>query len=113
MVLISDSMRATGLSDGEYDLGGQLVYVKEGKARLADGTIAGSTSNLMQCVRKAIEFGVTEEDAFKMASQTPGEMLGLNKGKLAVGYDADFVVVDDQLAVQKTIIGGKVVYEAE
>ncbi|MBQ7915542.1 MAG: N-acetylglucosamine-6-phosphate deacetylase [Firmicutes bacterium] len=113
MVLISDSMRATGLSDGEYDLGGQLVYVKEGKARLADGTIAGSTSNLMQCVRKAIEFGVTEEDAFKMASQTPCEMLGLNKGKLAVGYDADFVVVDDQLAVQKTIIGGKVVYEAE
>lgn len=96
MILISDSMRATGLSDGEYEFGGQMIDVKNGIARTKDGALAGSTSNLRTCVKKAIEFGIPKDDAIKMASETPAKLLGIKKGKIAVGYDADFVVVDDE-----------------
>ena len=99
MILISDSMRATGLSDGEYELGGQMIDVKKGVARTKDGVLAGSTSNLMDCVKKAIEFGIPKEDAIKMASETPAKLLGIKKGKIEVGYDADFVVEDGDLNV--------------
>ena len=68
MVMISDAMRATGLCDGTYTLGGLDVYVKDGKARLIDGTIAGSTSNLMDMVKSAHSFGIPFTDCVKMAS---------------------------------------------
>lgn len=106
LVLISDSMRATGLSDGEYDLGGQNITVKNSVARTVDGAIAGSTSVLFTCVKKAIEFGIPEEDAFKMASCTPAEMLGVKKGKIEVGYDADFIVLDSNLNILMTVVNG-------
>lgn len=107
LVLISDSMRATGLDDGVYDLGGQDMTVKEGVARTADGKLAGSTTNLLGCVKKAISFGIPEHEAFKMASLTPAQLLGLNKGRLEAGYDADILIVDDDLTPYKVIIGGK------
>ena len=107
MILISDSMRATGLSDGEYEFGGQTITVKNSVARTADGAIAGSTSTLLDCVKKAIEFGIPEKDAFKMASQTPCELLGINKGRLLVGCDADFIALDDDYNVVNTVIGGE------
>ncbi len=106
MILISDSMRATGLTDGQYDLGGQTVFVKEGTARLADGTIAGSTATLLTCVKQAIRFGIPKEDAVQMASTTPATVMGLPKGKLAAGYDADFVVMDDSLNPLATCVEG-------
>lgn len=96
MVLISDAMRATGLCDGTYEFGGQTITVKDSVARTADGAIAGSTSTLLTCVKKAIEFGIPEKDAFKMASTTPAKLLGIRKGKIKPGYDADFIVVDDK-----------------
>lgn len=107
MILISDSMRAAGLGDGCYDLGGQQVFVKNGEARLADGTLAGSVTTLLGCVKCAVKFGIPEKDAVRMASQTPSELLGIKKGKLAPGYDADFIVTDSELNVIKTVIGGK------
>ena len=100
MILISDSMRATGLADGEYEFGGQMIDVKNEVARTKDGVLAGSTSNLMTCVKKAIEFGIPKEDAIKMATETPAKLLGIKKGKIEVGYDADFVVVDDNMNVK-------------
>ncbi len=106
MILISDSMRATGLTDGEYDLGGQTVFVKEGTARLADGTIAGSTATLLTCVKQAIRFGIPQADAVTMASTTPAAVMGLSKGKLAAGYDADFVVTDDSLTPVAACVEG-------
>ncbi len=106
MILISDSMRATGLSDGTYEFGGQEINVKNGVARTLDGAIAGSTSTLMECVKKAIEFGIPKEDAFFMASATPSELMKVNKGHIAPGYDADLIVVDDNLNITKTILGG-------
>ena len=94
MILISDCMRATGLPDGTYDLGGQEVTVKNGISQLPNGTIAGSTTTLLGCVKQAVNMGIPVEDALTMASKTPAAMLGLNKGELAVGKDADFVVMD-------------------
>ena len=108
LILISDSMRATGLPDGEYEFGGQMITVKDSVARTKDGAIAGSTSTLLQCVKKAIEFGIPVKDAFKMASETPAKHIGVNKGKLAVGYDGDFIVLDKDFNLLKTVIGGKI-----
>ena len=73
---------------------------------LKDGTIAGSCADLMQCVKTAISFGVPFDDAVKRASETPANLLKLNKGKIAVGYDADILVVDDELNIEKVIISG-------
>lgn len=108
MILISDSMRATGLSDGTYELGGQTVTVRGNSARLADGTLAGSVSTLLDCVKCAVRFGISEAEAFKMASLTPAKLLGVNKGKLAEGYDADFIALDNNLNLVTTVINGKV-----
>lgn len=104
LILISDSLRATGMSDGEYEFGGQRVTVKDGAARLPDGTIAGSTTNLFGCVRTAIKFGIPKRDAFRMASETPSRLMGLNKGVIEEGYDADFVIVDDKCDLVETVI---------
>ena len=106
MILISDSMRAAGMPDGEYELGGQQMTVENGIAKTPDGAIAGSTFNLFKCVRKAIEFGIAREDAFYMASTAPSELMGINKGKIKEGFDADFIVVDKDNNLLKTIIGG-------
>ncbi len=109
MILISDSMRACGLPDGEYELGGYRISVKDKIARTETGALAGSTSTLLDCVKKAIEFGICEADAFKMASETPAKMLGLNCGRLEVGYDCDFIVLDDNLELSSVVVGGKIV----
>lgn len=107
MILISDAMRATGLPDGEYDLGGQNIIVKDRVARTEYGAIAGSTSTLMDCVKKAIEFGIPEEDAFYMASTTPSELMNVKKGHIKPGYDADLIVLEDNLEISAIILNGK------
>lgn len=109
MVLISDSMCATGLSDGEYSFGGQPITVKNGVARTHEGAIAGSTSTLLTCVKKAIEFGIPEADAFKMASYTPAKMLGLKKGELKEGYDGEFIAVDGDYNIKMCVIDGNII----
>ena len=109
VVLISDSMRATGLGDGEYEFGGQPVIVKDNVARTLDGAIAGSTSTLWQCVKKAVEFGIPFEDAVYMATATPAGLIGVrSKGRLAGGSDADFLILDDDLEISKVVIGGEI-----
>ena len=110
MVIISDCLRPTGVADGEYEPGGQMVTVKDGKARLSDGTIAGSTTTLLGCVKKAVEFGIPKEEAFKMASCTPAKLLGLEgrKGEIKVGADADLIAVSDDLTLKLSVAGGKI-----
>ena len=110
MIIISDSMRACGLPDGIYDLGGQNVTVKNKTAYLDENTLAGSCSTLLDCVKKCVEFGICEQDAFKMASQTPAELLNLNKGQLKVGFDADFIALDENLNLKYTVINGQIFY---
>ena len=108
MILISDSMRAAKLSDGTYEFGGQEVLVKDGIAKTLDGAIAGSTTTLFECVKHAIDFGIPENEAFKMASSTPAEFMGINKGKLEVGYDCDLLILNPDGAINTTVIEGKI-----
>ena len=108
VVLISDAMRATGLGDGAYDFGGQTITVTDGKAYTEGGNLAGSTATLLDCVRCAISFGIPEEDAVKMATAVPAELMGLNKGRIAVGYDADFIIVDDDFNLVKAVARGEI-----
>ena len=106
MVLISDSMRATGLPDGEYEFGGLTITVTDKTARTQDGALAGSTSTLFECVQCAIAFGIPEADAFKMASETPARLMGLNRGVIRVGCDCDLIVLNDKNELNTVIING-------
>ena len=107
VILISDSMRATGLGDGEYEFGGQPITVTDGKAFTDGGNLAGSTTNLFECTRRAISFGIPEEDAVMMASENPARLMGLNKGKIEIGLDADFIIVDDDFNLIRAIARGE------
>lgn len=107
MILISDSMRASGLCDGEYEFGGQQINVKNGIAKTRDGKLAGSTSCLMDCVKTAVKMGIPKSDAVKMASETPSALMGLNKGKIEIGYDADLLLCSKNLEVKKILINGE------
>ena len=101
-LVISDSMRANGMPEGEpFDLGGQMVTVREGKATLADGTIAGSVSNLHQEVKNLVRFGIPLEQAVKAASLIPARSIGLEEeiGSIAPGKRADLVVLDENLNI--------------
>lgn len=96
VVLISDSMRATGLADGVYDLGGQQVTVCGKVATLADGTIAGSVTNLFDCMGKIMEFGIPAEEAIAAATMNPAKSIGIydEVGSLTAGKRADMLLVD-------------------
>lgn len=108
--LISDAMRACGMPDGEYSLGGQKVFMNGGKATLEDGTIAGSATNVADCVRRAVSFGVKLETAVKAATINPAKSADLydTVGSLAVGKQADVVVLDKDLNLKLVVLAGKV-----
>lgn len=114
VVLITDAMAGAGLPEGEYDLMGRMVTVKDGKATLADGTIAGSVATLDTCVRNLNrEVGVSLVDAVETASLNPARVLGLSGslGGLEVGKEANLIVIDENVNVIMTIVGGKIVYQ--
>lgn len=105
VVLVSDSMRATGLGDGEYSLGGQRVKVNGRSAVLSDGTLAGSVTNLFDCMKHCIEIGVPAEQAVAAATRNPARALGAEEqiGTIAIGRKADIVVVDDKFELLKVL----------
>lgn len=110
VILISDSMRATGLKDGDYTLGGQPVKVKGNLATLHDGTIAGSATNLMDCVRFLVhEAGVPFETAVACATENPAREIGIYEevGSIEVGKRADFVLLDEKLNLVRVYVDGK------
>lgn len=116
LILITDSMRAKCLKNGHYDLGGQNVIVKDGKAVLADGTLAGSILKLGKAVQNILTFtGCSLEDAIEMASVNPAKQLKVfdRKGSIAVGKDADIVILDDNFEVFMTVCRGKVAFKKE
>ena len=104
LILISDALRATGLGDGDFSFGGQKILVRDGVARIEAGNLAGSTTPLLGCVKKAVEFGIPKKDALRMASATPARSLGLKKGELCVGYDAEFILLDRDMNLVRSII---------
>lgn len=111
IVAITDAIAAAGLSNGVYTLAGLPVEVKGGIARLKDGTLAGSTLSLAQCVRNMVQIGIPMEEALVMASVVPAQSIGeALMGTIAPGAPADFVVLDHQLNVQRTYIAGKLCF---
>lgn len=110
VILISDSMRATGLTDGEYTLGGQDVFVKGPKATLADGTIAGSATDLMGCLRAAVQqMEIPLEDAIACATMNPAKEIGIYDtcGSITPGKAADLVLLDKDLNVKAVYVNGR------
>ncbi|RGU30310.1 N-acetylglucosamine-6-phosphate deacetylase [Ruminococcus sp. AF17-22AC] len=105
VILISDSMRATGMENGTYELGGQEVTVKDRKAVLKDGTLAGSATNLYGCMCKAIEFGIPLEQAIMAATANPARSIGIfdRVGSIRIGKQADLLLVSENLELKRVI----------
>ena len=105
VVLISDSMMATGMENGLYELGGQEVTMKDRKATLADGTIAGSATCLFDCMKCVISMGVPEREAILAATANPARSIGIYNevGSLTPGKRADIVLTDEELNIVKVL----------
>jgi len=109
MILVSDSLRCAGMPEGQYDVGGQQIIVKGGLARLLDGTIAGSASTLYDGLRKAISFGIPEEDAVRACTYNPACALHAEDeiGSIASGKNADFLICSGDYSEKRVFLGGK------
>lgn len=109
-VVISDSMRGAGLGNGEYELGGQMTYVKDGYkvAKLEDGTIAASITNLFDEFKNLLSFGIDTKTALKSCTINPAKVIGEdnNIGSIAIGKFADMIVCDENLNIQEVYING-------
>lgn len=105
VILISDSMRATGMENGTYELGGQEVTVKDRKAVLKDGTLAGSATNLYGCMCKAVEFGIPLEQAIMAATANPARSIGIfdHVGSIRIGKQADLLLVSENFELKRVI----------
>lgn len=109
IILVSDALRCCGMPDGEYELGGQQVFLQGGIAKLADGTIAGAATNLYSGMLNAVAFGISKEEAILSATLNPAKALGCDNevGSIAPGKRADFVICDEALNRQKVYIAGE------
>ncbi len=115
MVLITDCTRAGGMPDGEYDLGGQPIFLKGIECRLADGTIAGSVLKLNDAVKNVLDHtSLPVHEVFKMASLNPATAIHCESriGSLEEGKDADIVIADENINIVRTIKKGRTIYVA-
>lgn len=115
LCLITDCTRAGGMPDGEYDLGGQPIFLKGIECRLADGTIAGSVLKLNTAVKNVLaNTDLPVNEVFKMASLNPANAIGVadRMGSLEEGKDANIIITDENINVIKTIKKGQTIYEA-
>lgn len=110
ILMISDSIRATGMPEGDYTLGGQPVHYRNGVATLDDGTIAGSAVSLMECLRRVVSFGIPLESAIRCTSENQARELGLfhEVGSIATGKYANLVLLNEKLQIQKVILEGQI-----
>ncbi|MFC4025100.1 N-acetylglucosamine-6-phosphate deacetylase [Oceanobacillus longus] len=116
LILITDAMRAKGLADGDYELGGQPVKVENGQAVLKDGTLAGSILKMNEGAQQMLKLdGVSIENIIEMASVNPAKQIGVydRKGSIEVGKDADILLVDDHLNIKYTIARGIIAFEGK
>jgi len=111
VILISDSLRATGMPDGQYPFGGQMIEVHGARATMLGdpGTLAGSVSDLMQCMVSAVSFGIPLPDAVTAAAVNPAKVLGIydQVGSLDVGKQANLVVLDESLKLKAVLFHGQ------
>lgn len=114
IILVSDSMMAAGLEDGEYVLGGQKVFVKSGKPRLESGNIAGSTLDLRTAVYNMVKYlQVPINEAVKMASLNPAKAIGMNTelGSIEIGKMANLVLFDEDIDIKMVCLGGNLLWK--
>ena len=109
IVLVSDALRCCGMPDGDYELGGQKIILQDGVAKLSDGTIAGSVTNLYTCMQNAVKFGISKEEAILSATLNPAKAIGTESqiGSIAPGKQADFLVCDENLNLKQVFLAGK------
>ncbi len=109
MVLISDALRCLGMPEGEYELGGQQVFLQNNIAKLSDGTIAGAATNLYDGMRNAMAFGIPEADAIRAASYNPACAIGAEHkiGSIENGKLADFIICSPDYTQKRVFLGGK------
>ena len=109
LVVISDSLRCAGMPDGEYELGGQPIEMKNGKATLKDSdTLAGSSSNLLEEVKNLVSFGILLEDAVYAVTAAPAKAARLyDIGAIAIGKKADFLLLTESLKLDSVYINGE------
>ena len=109
LCLISDALRCCGMPDGQYELGGQQVTLKDQMAVLADGTLAGAAVNLFDDLKNAIRFGIPVEEAVMAATIVPARAAGCDHetGSIEIGKFADFILCDRELNIRQVYIGGK------
>ncbi len=110
MILVSDSGRCAGMPEGtQFQLGGQDCWLRQGVARLADGTIACSATNLWTCLQNVLAWGIPEEEAVRAATYNPAKALGAADriGSIEQGKLADFVICDGNYQQKRVFIGGK------
>ncbi|MDU7411251.1 MAG: N-acetylglucosamine-6-phosphate deacetylase [Anaerococcus sp.] len=114
IALITDCMSAGGMADGDYKLGEFDVIVKDGTARLKEGgNLAGSILKLKDAVKNVVEWEIADVfEAIQMASLIPAKSVGIDDvcGKLKIGYDADFIVLDQSLDLKSTYLNGEKVF---
>jgi len=113
-ILVTDGIAAAGLADGAYSLAGEAIQVRDGVASLPDGTLAGSVVTMDQAVRNMVRLGLAPlAEAVRMASSNPAAALGLGQrlGRVAPGFAADLVALDERLEVAMTFVGGAPAYE--
>ena len=109
MILVSDSGRCAGLPEGsKFELGGQDAWLRDGVARLADGTIACSAANLWQCLRNVLSWNIPEEEAIRAATYNPACAIGADSkiGSIEKGKLADFIVCSSDYSQKRVFIGG-------
>ncbi len=109
MILVSDALRCCGMPDGEYELGGQPVFLAGNVAKLADGTLAGAATNLYDCMKNAVCFGIPAESAIRAATYNPACSLGVQDqvGTISTGKLADFIVCRSDFSGRRVFLGGR------
>lgn len=111
MILVSDSLRCCGMPDGEFNLGGLKAFIENGVAKLEDGTLAGSMTNVYECMKNAVSFGISKEDAIRAVTYNPAKQLGALDaiGSIADGKNADFIIADEELNLEQVFIDGALI----
>lgn len=113
VVAITDAMSGTGLAEGIFELVGDKVIVKDGRATLENGTLAGSIATLNTCVDNLVKHvGLSLSEAIKMASLNPARAIGVDDrlGSIEVGKDASLIVIDESINVSMAMVKGQIVY---
>ncbi|GAA0485144.1 N-acetylglucosamine-6-phosphate deacetylase [Salinibacillus aidingensis] len=116
LILITDAMRAKGLPDGDYELGGQPVIVSNGKAVLENGTLAGSILKMRDAAKRMLEINDADiRDIIKMTAVNPAKQVDVydRKGSISKGKDADILLIDDDLNIQYSLCRGTIAYKGE